>query len=77
MEASRIRTGRWGDILISHEPWSEEMSRLVAVQRYECPKMQPVQDESFFRWRFNNPRGKYVFHYLLQGERNPTEEGKT
>lgn len=66
LEASRIRTGRFGDILVSHEPRPEEMALLVAGQKSERPKIQLVQDEAFFHWRFNNPRGKYVFYYRMQ-----------
>jgi GNAT superfamily N-acetyltransferase len=66
VEASRIRFGSDGDILVSPMPRPEEMSALVARQAQSEGRFGLVQDATFFQWRFGNPRGKYVFYYWLQ-----------
>jgi hypothetical protein len=66
LEASRIRFGSHGDILVSQTPRPEEMSAVVARQGQAAGRMTLAQDTAFFRWRFGNPRGKYVFYYWLK-----------
>jgi hypothetical protein len=47
-------------------PRPEEMSTLVARQDRIEGKIGLVQGTTFFRWRFGNPRSKYVFYYWLE-----------
>jgi hypothetical protein len=64
--ASRVQFGSGGNILVSHTPRPEEMSSLVARQGQAESKIRLVQDTAFFRWRFGNPRSKYLFYYWLE-----------
>jgi GNAT superfamily N-acetyltransferase len=67
-EASRVRFGRFGDVLVSDRPRPQEMASLAAQQGREDGKLRLIQDENFFRWRLCNPRYKYVFCYLMDGD---------
>jgi hypothetical protein len=66
IEAARVRLGSRGKILVSQAPRPEEMSALAAGQGPIEGKIGLVRDATFFRWRFGNPRGKYLFYYRLE-----------
>jgi hypothetical protein len=60
------RGTRHSGILVSDRPRPEEMAALVAQENRPTAKFRLVQDERFFRWRYNAPLYSYEFHYLLQ-----------
>ena len=66
LEASRVRFGEFGDIVVSPAPRPEEMSLLAGKEHSRGGAIRPVMDEEFFSWRFANPKGKYVFYYLMK-----------
>lgn len=68
IDASPIHFGRFDKIFVSANPRPEEMARLAEQQVHGKLVIQLAQDKSFFRWRFNNPRGKYVFYYPIQDD---------
>jgi GNAT superfamily N-acetyltransferase len=68
LEASRIRFGRFGDILVSGTPRPGEMSALFFGRDRKDDKIRLFQDEGFFQWRFGNQHKKYMFYYLIQGD---------
>ena len=45
------------------------MAESSAEHYRNCGKIKLFQDEQFFNWRFQNPQRKYVFYYLLDGDR--------
>lgn len=68
LSASQIQFGKFNHILVSNHPRPDVMSTLVAAQIPKRNLIRLFQDEDFFRWRFGNPRNKYVFYYLMEGE---------
>ncbi len=61
---SRIQFGEFGDVLVSRQPFPDEMSRLASCGIGLPAKITLLQDRVFFRWRYANPRGKYVFYFV-------------
>jgi hypothetical protein len=39
------------------------MNRIVSRQKENEPKIRLVKDETYFRWRFSNPKKKYLFYF--------------
>ena len=66
IEASRVQLGRQGKILVSRRPRPEEMASVAAGEGPIEGKIGLVRDAAFFRWRFDNPWGKYLFYYRLE-----------
>jgi len=66
---SRIGFGRSGDVEVAVEPRLVEMAALTATEEAAAGTLMLRRDETFFAWRFANPRGKYVFYYLLRDAR--------
>ena len=61
---SKISFGDFGDIVVSKSPRPDEMA-LVASSNTEFPaKIALVQDREFFRWRYENPKGRYAFYFF-------------
>jgi GNAT superfamily N-acetyltransferase len=58
--------GRSVAVLVSDSPRPEEMAALIAAQTRQDARLRPHQDAAFFRWRYRNPRQKYLFYYLMQ-----------
>ena len=70
LPASRrnVLFGEFGDVVVSKSPGDEDMSR-VAFSKNELPaKIRLLQDQVFFRWRFENPKGRYVFYFYRQAD---------
>lgn len=60
----RIETGEFGDIMVSGKPLAGEMSEVVSKRNSGDNRIVLSQGDDFFRWRFNNPRNRYIFYYL-------------
>jgi hypothetical protein len=69
LSASRVRFGRFDNILVSSQPKPEAMSSLVAGRIKKGGTIRLFQDEDFFRWRFCSPLNKYVFYYWMEEDR--------
>ena len=65
---SRISFGRSGDVEVAGAPRLAEMAALTATEEAAAGTLVLRRDEVFFAWRFANPRGKYVFYYLLRDD---------
>ena len=52
----------------SDGPMPDEMAALSTTRNIRERRLTIWQDAAFFRWRFNNPNGKYVFYYGRDGE---------
>ena len=63
LEEGPISLGRFGDIQVSGDPRPADMVKLVSADRCARSRIKVLQDETFFRWRFDNPKGSYVFYY--------------
>lgn len=68
LREAAIPWGQDGDLEISDRPRPKEMSSVLAAQTPEIRRISPHQDEDYFRWRFQNPLGRYVFYYLIDGD---------
>jgi hypothetical protein len=55
-----------GDVVAADKPLVEEMAALAGRAKEEEGKAALVRDTVFYRWRFANPRNRYVFYYALQ-----------
>ena len=68
IEKSNISFGDFGDIEVSKEPRPEDMVRVLSSAQQASARITLLQDEKFFRWRFANPKGKYVFYFSRSGD---------
>jgi len=68
-EMKRITLGRFDHILVSDKPRPSEMRSVVVGQDRKGLGIELFQDEDFFRWRFGNPRNRYVYYYRMEGTR--------
>jgi GNAT superfamily N-acetyltransferase len=59
----KITFGEFYNIVVADSPRAEEMYSVISKQDCDGRKISLLQDERFFRWRFNNKRNKYVFYY--------------
>jgi hypothetical protein len=66
LEASGITFGKFGNIVVADTPRPEEMASLAMRQHRKIPSIGLYRDEVFFRWRFANPRNKYIFYYRIE-----------
>jgi hypothetical protein len=69
LDQGKIKFGKYKNILISALPRPEEMCSVVSSRKYADGKIALIQDEKFFRWRFNNRKKKYVFYYNYKNNR--------
>jgi len=60
-----IETGTFGNIEVAEKPRPKEMATVISEQKYACDKIRLLQDEEFFKWRFNSPRSRYVYYYNM------------
>ncbi len=68
LSKSKISFGDFGDIAVSKNPRPDEMYG-VASSKTELPtKITLLQDQEFFRWRFENPQRKYAFYFYRRGD---------
>lgn len=65
---SRVRTGRFGDILVSDEPRPAGMAAVIAAEPPDGAALRLKQDETFFAWRYLNPVQRYAFYYRMEGD---------
>jgi len=68
IEKSEVSFGDFGDIEVSKEPRPEDMARVLSNDQQASARITLLQDEKFFRWRFANPKSKYVFYFSRSGE---------
>lgn len=68
LNESRISFGSFGDILVSKDSRPEDMARLSSIQTELPTKISLLQDEDFFRWRFQNPKRKYAFYFYRRAD---------
>jgi GNAT superfamily N-acetyltransferase len=54
-----------GGVVFEHRPRPKEMCDVASRFRSDVGKFKLVQDETFFRWRFDNDKNKYRFYYSL------------
>jgi hypothetical protein len=66
----RIRLGRSGRVLVTDAPRPESMAAVIAAERHEAPALQPMQDRTFFEWRYRNPANRYLFYHLAGDDRD-------
>jgi len=60
--------GEFGEFLISDRPRPSEMTRIAAEEPDKKRKIKLIQDETFFRWRFQNNKNNYFFYYFRSGQ---------
>lgn len=65
---SRVRHGRFGDILVAGEARPAEMAAILAAEPADGPALRLRQDEAFFAWRYLNPVSRYAFYYRMEGD---------
>lgn len=65
---SRVRHGRFGDVLVSGEARPADMAAVIAAEAPDGPALRLRQDEAFFTWRYRNPVQRYAFYYRMEGE---------
>ena len=68
LNESRISFGDFDGIVVSKDPRPEDMSRLSSAQTAPSSKLALLQDEEFFRWRFQNPKRKYAFYFYRRAD---------
>jgi hypothetical protein len=65
-DLERLPLGTFDQIIVSDRPKPEEMAALSVGKIQQRQRIRLHKDETFFRWRFENPFKKYVFYYLRQ-----------
>ena len=68
LSKSKISFGDFGDIVVSKKPMPGEMSRLASSETVPPTKITLLQDEEFFRWRFQNPKRKYAYYFYRRAD---------
>jgi GNAT superfamily N-acetyltransferase len=68
LEASRVGPQNYRGIQVSESPRPEQMAALSALQVENEDRFTLVRDQTFFEWRYRNPRGRYVFYYAMEGD---------
>jgi len=67
LQKNRVRYGRYGDVLISNRPRPSDMAKINAEERKLASQhLLLFQDESYFKWRFENGRNEYIFYYFIR-----------
>jgi hypothetical protein len=64
-----IETGKFGNIEVAAKPRPAEMAAVISEQKYTCGKIRLLQDEEFFKWRFNSLRSRHIFFYQEMGNK--------
>ena len=65
-----VRFGTQGNISLSDQPRPAEMAGIIAQQPPLAQKIALVQDCAFFRWRFANPKRKYLFYFYQEQQQS-------
>ena len=55
--------GEYGHIEVADCPKPREMANVIAHRTQGSDKIRLLQDEDFFRWRYNNKKNGYYFYY--------------
>jgi len=62
----KVVFGHSGQFTVSDKPRPEDMSVIIANQPRDDSRISLMQDEVFYRWRYNNQRNSYVFYYYKE-----------
>jgi hypothetical protein len=65
---SRIKSGRFHNVIVSDKPKPEDMAAVRRAQTYNGAKLQPLRDETFYKWRFNHTRHQSMIYFAHNGE---------
>jgi len=68
----RILPGEQGNIAVSERPRPKDMQAVASAQPCDAPRISLLQDESFFKWRYKNPKNRYVFYFYNNNNNTPT-----
>jgi hypothetical protein len=60
----KIQCNEFSPLIVSDSPMPKEMAAVISGQAKDDDKIQLLQDEVFFNWRYRNDRNKYVFYYF-------------
>lgn len=60
-----IEEGRFGVLDVSRRPRPATIAALSRLRRETSHRFSLDQDVSFLEWRYQNPRGSYVFYFLI------------
>jgi hypothetical protein len=63
-DRKKISVGNFDKIVVSDCPNPKEMAAVVSRQDNYNYRITLLQDEVFFKWRFQNKRNKYLFYYF-------------
>lgn len=66
LEKRRNASGTFDRVILSERPKPEEMAEICAGEMTHNRQIRLFRDETFFRWRFENPFKRYRFYYFLQ-----------
>ena len=61
--AGNVTLGDFDEVIVTDKPLPEEMAAIVSGQVYQDARIRLLEEESFFRWRFNNKKNKYLFYF--------------
>jgi GNAT superfamily N-acetyltransferase len=61
--ALSIRSDEAAGLVFSRRPRPQEMAELAARQPAPSGRLRLVQDLAWFRWRFADPAGRFVFYF--------------
>jgi GNAT superfamily N-acetyltransferase len=64
--APAVECGRFGDVAVDQTPRPADMASAAASVPAHDRTFTLCRDVTFFRWRFANPRRRYLFYYRLQ-----------
>jgi GNAT superfamily N-acetyltransferase len=64
--SGHARLGNFGRVVVAAEPDPAAMARVACAASREDPRIRPVQDPGFFRWRYRNPGKPYRFYYRVE-----------
>jgi GNAT superfamily N-acetyltransferase len=60
---AKIRLGTFGHIEVAQAARPQEMARIASRGNEKLPHIALLQNEAFYRWRYANPKGRYVFFF--------------
>jgi GNAT superfamily N-acetyltransferase len=64
LEKGRNVSGMFGQVILSERPKPKEMAEICAGEMIHNQRIRLLRDETFFRWRFENPFKRYRFYYF-------------
>ncbi len=63
-----ISYGKFGNIVVSQQPSSEEMLALLEKEKSGFNKVMLYQDKNFLSWRLSNKWSQYLFLYYIENK---------